>query len=70
VKEAHFAVAFVAAALLLAGIDRGKKAEVSRTIDPVKLQTFAPPSKEVPPPSGSPTEPAAGATQAGSVRSS
>jgi len=57
VKEAKFAIALVVAALLLAGISCGRRAELSQTIDPARLQMFAPLPKEVPPPSGSLTQP-------------
>jgi cytochrome c peroxidase len=47
------AVGFVFAGLLATGVGCSRKAEVSQTIDPARLQMFSPLPKETPPPAGS-----------------
>ena len=55
-ENTKFAIVLLVVALLLAGIGCGRRTEVSQTIDPARLQMFAPLPKEVPPPSGSLTQ--------------
>ncbi|MFB3777726.1 MAG: cytochrome-c peroxidase [Bryobacteraceae bacterium] len=52
----RIAIAFAVVAVLVAGIGCGRRAEESQTIDPARLQMFAPLPSEVPPPSGSLTQ--------------